>query len=413
VPVAVGAALLLGALTAYALELGAVRRADHVEESLEQAIAGYRPQFVVYFAAASSAAYQMAMWMPYFERIGRRFLVVTRTSSTLEPLAALTDAPVIVRPTLRSLDSTMAPTLTTVFYVNNGLKNTHYVERRGLTHIWLNHGDSEKPACFNPVHAIYDRIFVAGQAGVDRYARHGVDIPAEKFEIVGRPQVETIDVRPPSWQPPEGHVPTVLYAPTWIGPFADSAVYSLPVGVPLVRALLDRGCRVVFRAHPLNYRSPTGRELVADVVALLEADAAATGRAHLWGERAEVEMTVQDCFNASDAMIADVSAVVSDYLYSGKPFAIMAMGVTSERLVVEAPVAVAAYVVDGELTGLDAALDSLLGDDPLAEQRRVTRSYYLGDFDTEHYADGFLDAARRHVDRPVADSSEQHALARD
>ena len=50
--------------------------------------------------------------------------------------------------------------------------------------------------------------------------------------------------------------PTVLYAPTWVGPYADSTVYSLPVGVPIVQALLDRGCRVIFRAHPLNYRSP-------------------------------------------------------------------------------------------------------------------------------------------------------------
>jgi hypothetical protein len=42
------------------------------------------------------------------------------------------------------------------------------------------------------VHAIYDLIFTAGQAGIDRYARHGVSIPAEKFRIVGRPQVELI-----------------------------------------------------------------------------------------------------------------------------------------------------------------------------------------------------------------------------
>ena len=45
----------------------------------------------------------------------------------------MTSAPVVVRPTLRSLDATMAPTLSTAFYVNNGLKNTHFVERRSST----------------------------------------------------------------------------------------------------------------------------------------------------------------------------------------------------------------------------------------------------------------------------------------
>lgn len=99
-----------------------------------------------------------------------------------------TTVPVIYRPTLRSLEEVIVPSLTTTFYVNNAVRNTHFIERRELTHVWLNHGDSEKPACFNPVHAIYDKIYAAGQAGIDRYARHGVDIARSKFEIVGRPR---------------------------------------------------------------------------------------------------------------------------------------------------------------------------------------------------------------------------------
>ena len=143
------------------------------------------------------------------------------------------------------------------FYVNNAARNTHFVERREMTHVWLNHGDSEKPACYNPVHAIYDLIFAAGQAGIDRYARHGVHIPAEKFRIVGRPQVEQI-------LPARGPVaaidePTVLYAPTWQGPYADSRVYSLPVGKRIVEQALQRGARVIFRAHPFNYRYADAR----------------------------------------------------------------------------------------------------------------------------------------------------------
>ena len=46
----------------------------------------------------------------------------------------------------------------------------------------------------------------------------------------------------------------MLYAPTWQGPFADSRVYSLPVGRQIVEQLLARGARVIFRAHPFNYR---------------------------------------------------------------------------------------------------------------------------------------------------------------
>jgi hypothetical protein len=304
--------------------------------------------------------------------------------------------PVIHRPTLRSLEEVVVPSLRTAFYVNNAVRNTHFVERRELIHVWLNHGDSEKPACFNPVHAIYDVLFVAGQAGIDRYARHGVEIPAEKFRVVGRPQVESI--LPATVPPREQHPPTVLYAPTWQGPFADTKVYSLPLGRQIVEHLLASGARVIFRAHPFNYRFAVCVELINEIGALLAADRAATGRQHLWGPAAEQQMTIEDCFNASDAMISDVSAVVSDYLRSDKPFAIVSVGRTPEQLLTEVPAARAAYVLRQDLANLESVCSDLLEADPLADERRRTRVYYLGDFGTDHYADGFLDAARDVID---------------
>ena len=134
--------------------------------------------------------------------------------------------------------------------------------------------------------------------------------------------------------------------------------------------------------------------MIAEIGALLDADRAKSGRQHLWGPAAEQEMTIEDCFNASDAMISDVSAVVSDYLHSGKPLAMVSVGRTPDELVVEAPAARAAYVLREDLTNLAAVFDDLLGPDPLAAERHRTKIYYLGDFPDENYADGFLNAAR-------------------
>jgi len=390
---AVAAAAVLVAFVAATRQAWAsAQDADDLPALVER----YAPQFEVYFAAATGAAYQYGMWEPYLQRIGRRFLIVSRNVPMGRELADSTAAPVVVRPTLRSLDDVDVPSLSTVFYVNNATKNTHMVERTGLVNVWLNHGDSEKPACFNPVHAIYHRIFAAGQAGIDRYARHGVRIPRENFRIVGRPQVEKIlPARGPVGDLTER---TVLYAPTWVGPYADTDVYSLPVGEELVRRLLRRDVRIVFRAHPLNYGKLEGTEFIERIHTILAADARETGRRHVWGEAAEVEMTVEDCFNASDAMVCDVSAVVSDYLQSGKPMAIMAMGRTVEEIETEVPAARAAYVVPGDLVGLEDRLDDLLGADLLAPARREMREYYLGPFPAETYADGFLDAARETID---------------
>ncbi len=403
-PVWLATAVALEALLASAFALvrtlQVLRASDRASAQLRGAIEAYRPEFVVYFAAQTGAKYQLGMWMPYFESLGKRFIVVTRFERSNAQIAEITRAPIVLCRTLESLEDTLVPSLRAAFYVNNGLKNTHYVERRELTHVWLNHGDSEKPACFNPVHAIYDKIFTAGQAGVDRYARHGVAIAQDKFEIVGRPQVSGIDVA----TTPIASVaaPTVLYAPTWVGPYADSKLYSLPVGDRIVRALLERGCTVVFRAHPTNYRYAEARRYIEGIWAMLEEDQKQTGRPHRWGRVAERDMDLKDCFNASDAMISDVSAVVTDYLQSQKPFAMVAVDSNSEQLMETAPVAVASYVLAGDLTNLPQTLEQLLGDDPLVQRRMETRAYYLGEFDAQDPAQPFLQAARRCIAQPTS-----------
>ncbi|KAA1423694.1 hypothetical protein FE697_008950 [Mumia zhuanghuii] len=394
--VAVAVAVAATTLVSLVVGLTRVHRCVDAEDRLYATLEAHAPEFAVYFGSNIGAPYQLGMWMPYFERLGRPFVVVTRNLTMFRMIDGITSAPIVHRPTIRSLQEVVVPSMRAAFYVNNAPNNTHFLERRQMAHVWLNHGDSEKPACYNPVHAIYDRIFAAGQAGIDRYARHGVAIPPDKFEVVGRPQVE--DIAPA--RGPIGSLEdrTVLYAPTWRGPYADSEVYSLPRGEEIVAALLARGARVIFRSHPFNYRFPDATRTIARIGALLDGDKARTGRQHLWGEAAEGAMSVVDCFNASDAMVADVSAVVSDYLQSGKPYAMVSVGRTPEQLCEEAPAARAAYVIDGNLANLDDAIDAMLGDDPLVADRVASRVYYLGEFASGSYADGFLSAARRLID---------------
>ncbi|QDP96882.1 hypothetical protein FOE78_14015 [Microlunatus elymi] len=371
-----------------------LRAAVLAEASVLDVLRRRAPEFCVYFGSGIGAGYQVGMWLPYFIRIGRPFVIITRSLPMLTEIAALTrgtGVPVLYRPTLRSLEDVVVPSMKVAFYVNNAVRNTHLIERRELTHVWLNHGDSEKPACFNPVHAIYDKIFAAGQAAVDRYARHNVTIPAEKFMIVGRPQTEVIKTADAAARPSGQQ--TVLYAPTWQGPYADSRVYSLPQGQSIVAELLRRGVRVIFRAHPFNYRFAGDRQLIERISRMLEEDRRASGRQHLWGAEAEQQMSVEDCFNASDAMITDVSAVISDYLASGKPFAVVAVGRTEDELIAEAPAAAAGYPIAEDLGDLDDALDQLLITDPKGAERQQMRRYYLGDFAPGHAADGFLAGA--------------------
>lgn len=104
-------------------------------------------------------------------------------------------------------------------------------------------------------------------------------------------------------------------------------------------------------------------------------------------------------------MISDVSSVVPDFLYSGKPYGLVSMSFTIEEFVKAFPLAEAAYVIGADLANLDAMLDELLVSDTKSERRRAMRTYYLGPFAPENYADAFVDAARNivlHERKPVA-----------
>ncbi|GAB3957571.1 hypothetical protein GCM10027614_73310 [Micromonospora vulcania] len=280
--------------------------------AVARALRRQQPEFLLYFSAPPGSEYQVTMWLPYLRRIGRPFLVVVREPEFLAPIAAATDAPVVYCPTLRALDEVLVPSLRVAFYVNHGAKNSHCIRFTQLTHVQLHHGDSDKAPSANPVSGIFDRIFVAGPAAIDRYTRAGVRIPAEKFVVVGRPQVESIKVRP---EPEHGLAhPTVLYTPTWTGHHADADYCSLPVAEELLRRLLERDATVILRAHPYTAQNPASARQLGRLTELLVADHARTGRLHVCGTAAR-ELTLTECVNRSDALVSDVSGVISDYLY--------------------------------------------------------------------------------------------------
>jgi hypothetical protein len=362
---------------------------------VSRALRRHQPEFLLYFSAPPGSEYQVTMWLPYLERLGRPFLVMLREPEFLPTIAAATTAPVVYCPTLKAMDEALAPSLRVAFYVNHGAKNSHCIRFTQLTHIQLHHGDSDKAPSANPVSAIFDRIFVAGQAAIERYARAGVDIPAEKFVVVGRPQVESIEVRP---EPARGLPnPTVLYTPTWTGHHADANYCSLPVAEALLRGLLARGATVILRAHPYTSQNPASARQLGRLTELLAADRARSGRQHVFGAAAR-ELTLAECANRSDALVSDVSGVISDYLYSGKPYAVTDMGDEGDRFAERFPLAGSGYVLRRDMSNVDEVLTALLDTDPLASARWATRSRYLGDFPAESYAEAFLDAARRQLD---------------
>ena len=382
--------------TAVADPLLRLKSRRSAERALPQVLASYAPTFVLYWDAPPGSSHQIAMWLPYLSRLNRPYLVVLRTPDTFEETAALTSVPILVRRYVSELDVLITPSLKTAFFVNTAPRNAHMVHYLGINQIQLNHGDSDKAPSYRRVFRMYDKNFVAGQAAIDRFANNGIAVPRNSFEIVGRPQVEGVKVQEGTISTRQ--VPRVLYAPTWYGYLDDSRYSSLLIGHKIVQALIDRGCVVTFRPHPWVWRTPLLASASRDINELLAANAAETGRPHVFGPAA-MSGSIMDTFNQVDALISDVSSVIPDFLYSEKPFVVTSMdlNMTTAEFLADFPLARAGYVLASDLSNLDVVLKQFLTEDPASELRRKVKTYYLGDFPAECYANGFLAAAQKYV----------------
>lgn len=376
------------------------RRESHpVDGRVMTAITRLQPKYVIHFAGSRESEYQLAMWLPYFERVGDPYMIIVRDRYLLDGIAARTDAPIVLVPAQSVLDRILPESVRACFYVNHAVKNAQLIKLPKYIHVQLMHGDSDKAISRSPVSLMYDRVFVAGQAGVDRYHRHGVDIPHYKFRKIGRPQLHDIKVGRRDKLDTGRRV--VLYTPTWTGLTADVNYSSLVQGKRIVRAILDRDVDIIFRTHPYTRTNAAYLALAEEIKAMIAADAASSGRAHLWGGQAETAVTLSDCVNASDVAISDISGTASDWLYCGRPFAMTDPKGFEDDYLEEFPLARASYLLEPDAGNIEAVLDELLVTDSKAETRAEVRKYYLGDIDPEDLVGIFVEEVKATYAEPV------------
>ena len=355
-------------------QLIALNRLPSNEDRLlaaQQAVLDWHPEVILHFSGGLRAVYQVNMWLQTMERLNRRVLVLLRERRYLGDLAETT-VPVLCLPFTSDLMNMRLPDAGIALYVANVGKNIHLLRVPSLKSAFIGHGDSDKTASFNPYTKVYDEVWVAGEAGRDRYLRAQVGVRTEDIVLVGRPQLDGIheaELRP------AGAPFTVLYAPTWEGWTEDPNSSSLvPLGRQIVRTLLDTpGVRVIYKPHPLTGTvSPAAARISQEIVAML------AGPPHLavLGQ----EMDLYQCFDESDALISDISSVVSDYLRSEKPYFVTnGAGIPEDSFRDQNPSAAAAYLIGPDVDRLAEDLADARGPDRLRARRREIRRYVLGD----------------------------------
>lgn len=376
-----------------------------------------RVDVIAYFGDDPTRAYQLIQWLPVLERLsaGSRVAIVTRDPDTARLIAGRTPLPVheaVEFSALVDLYERLDPAV--ALYCNNGMRNFQSLLQPRTLHVHINHGESDKMSMVSNNAKAYDRVFVAGEAAVQRHRAGLMEFDDTKLVRIGRPQ---LDLRPepvlpttPRW--------TVLYAPTWEGDADYNDYTSVDVfGPRIVRSLLAlENTRVVYKPHPKVSTSLTPAIITAhrQILSLLDAAAEEDPAA---GHAALCQADILAVFAGCDAMITDVSSVGLDWLYlqTDKPIFITDPYGDPERLRTEVPVSRCSDVLDdSNVDELHQLVAERLEHDEHRIARTAMRHHYFDDHRVGESTVRFLDSVSELVrlrDSLVDKTDEQAATA--
>ena len=385
---------------------------------IQRFIDDYRPEVVLHLSGQETSGYQVNVWLTTLEQLSQRVLIVLRDDVLLRELSP-TRLPVICVNSGADLMSLDLSHPTVSLYPTNVGSNLHLLRLPSMMSAFIGHGDSDKNASTNPYSRVYDEIWVAGQAGADRYRKANVGVTDDQFRSVGRPQISGIQRA--SGTLADGPA-TLLYAPTWEGWNVLQEYSSVGViGARLIeQALAHPGIRVIYKPHPLNgIRDPRARRAHARIVSMIEAANRAAGlrpsathpegeavaragsaleeeqrrairNQHFWAQTEQGAHLVVEgpsapdlfsAFNQSTALATDISSVLSDYLASEKPCAVYnPTPHDRETFVTEFSSASASAVLQRDGSGVAEFLDIVAGDrsDDRSHERRRLADYLIG-----------------------------------
>lgn len=327
-----------------------------------------------FFADPPSKIYQIAQWIPVFEKAPAHLqpMIITRHAATTEELQKITSLLVVHARTYDQLMQLLELSkFQALIYVNNSYQNFQTLAYQQAAHIHVNHGESDKISMVSNQSKAYDKVFVAGAAAKDRYLSAVAWIDEKKLIPIGRPQLDLVTT--PILE--KSALKTITFAPTWEGEDEANNYTSMDCyGIDIIDAALSqKGCRVVYKPHPriIDSKDPLIAGAHKYIVNKLSRG---PHEIHLAGD-------VLSVLKDTDLLISDISSVTLDYLYLRPTGPIFLSDRRNNRteLEAESPVAKAAYIIDRTtMSGLASELSKVLTKDELFDRRQEVCRYYFG-----------------------------------
>lgn len=348
-----------------------------------------------YFAGDPSRTYQLIQWLEVLEILNdvHPVCVVLRDPASAPVIQSRTALPVFTAETLPELTELYAALdAKVVLYCNNSVQNFESLLDGRRLHVHINHGESDKQSMASNNAKAYDRVFVAGEAAVQRYVSGLLEFDGSRLVRVGRPQ---LDLRRAPLVAPSARR-TILYAPTWEGDAEYNDYTSVDImGESIVRAILSvPDVRLVYKPHPkiTTSRTPAVARAHLDILQVIaEASRHDPSAGHVPVLVGDILAVMLGC----DAMVTDVSSVGLDWLYlhTDKPIFLTDRHGDVEQLRQQIPISRCADVVHhGDVEELATLLRDRLERDEHQLSRMAMRHHYFDDLHVGDSTARFLGA---------------------
>ena len=400
--------------------LGRIAVATGVISKKAPEVSGFDPEkglqvdVAVYFPDNIAKVYQLTQWLPVLENHPDDLTVgiILRNTTVFNSLKGATKLPIALVPTFAQLmELYRVSSFDGVIYVNNGVGNFQSLSVPELAHIHVNHGESDKICMVSNQVKAYDRVFVAGEAAVQRHRAALSEFNEDLLVRVGRPQLDET----PKASIPESTRRTILYAPTWAGEDEANNYTSMEkMGEAIIAAALKQdNVRVIYKPHP-RVPGSTDPRIVAQHDAIIKLISKAQKSDPSGGHAYLISNDILSLYPRTDLLITDVSSVGLDFLYLRPEAPIILTDRRNDRAALnrDAPISMATPVLnDDTISDAPDIIRDVLDNDQNADKRHTLRTFYFDHVEAGQSSPRFYSALKDAVLAHKQDMERARTLA--
>lgn len=255
-------------------------------------------------------------------------------------------------------------------YSSSTGNNIHLVRFEEIKHCFIGHGDSEKASSAHKALRMFDEIWVASQAHIDRFYNKSFNTKGLDFLKIGRPTlIEALKKSETPWN--ERGEMKILYLPTWEGSNYKNDYTS----VRMARQLLEIASKVAPTHAKLHPNTGSRDKTILNAEKLIDSSFKHNSKISV------IPSTVPllDVYCNYNIFICDISSVVTECLALNAPiFLYYPKNIEIEMAASNMSFEDYCYVFSN-LDELEKMLDRLIsGDDYKKEARKKAVDYFIG-----------------------------------